>query len=123
MATGASHAHVAVLAQVLAIETPEEERDRQSVELSCASVEEDGSAESSSTLAHVVLGRSDVDKLPIFSFLARFHDRFLHHNFVCALLNDLFGVQSRGGCQCAGPYAARLLGIELDDLGRFKDAL
>ncbi|TYZ68359.1 hypothetical protein PybrP1_005386 [[Pythium] brassicae (nom. inval.)] len=71
----------------------------------------------------VLLGRSDVDKLPIFSLLVRFHDRFLHYNFVCALLNDLFGVQNRGGCQCAGPYAARLLGIELDDLGRFTDAL
>ena len=35
--------------------------------------------------------------LPIFSFLIRKGHRFLHHNFVCALLNDLFGVQSRGG--------------------------
>ena len=34
--------------------------------------------------------------LPIFSFLIRRGHRFLHHNFVCALLNDLFGVQSRG---------------------------
>lgn len=32
---------------------------------------------------------------------------------MCALLNDLFGVQSRGGCQCAGPYSQRLLGISL----------
>ena len=23
---------------------------------------------------------------------------FLHHNFVSALLNDLFGIQGRGGC-------------------------
>lgn len=35
--------------------------------------------------------------------------RFLHHNFVCALLNDLFGIQARAGCQCAGPYGIRLL--------------
>ncbi len=27
---------------------------------------------------------------------------YLHYNFVCALLNDLFGVQARGGCACAG---------------------
>ena len=38
-------------------------------------------------------------------------DRFLHYNYVCALLNDLYGVQSRGGCQCAGPYSQRLLGM------------
>jgi hypothetical protein len=29
-------------------------------------------------------------------------------------LNDLFGIQSRGGCSCAGPYGHELLGIELD---------
>ena len=36
----------------------------------------------------------------------------LHHNFVVALLNDLFGIQARGGCSCAGPYGHRLLGID-----------
>jgi hypothetical protein len=30
---------------------------------------------------------------------------------VVAVLNDLFGIQSRGGCSCAGPYGHRLLGI------------
>ncbi len=48
-----------------------------------------------------------VSRLPIFSFLVRHSGSglFLHHNFVCALLNDLFGIQARGGCSCAGPYA------------------
>ena len=50
-------------------------------------------------------------KLPIFSFLIRRGKRFLHYNYVCAILNDLFGIQSRGGCQCAGPYSQRLLGL------------
>jgi selenocysteine lyase/cysteine desulfurase/tRNA(Ile)-lysidine synthase TilS/MesJ len=48
---------------------------------------------------------------PIFSFLIRFGKRFLHYNYVCAVLNDVFGIQSRGGCQCAGPYSQRLLGL------------
>ena len=30
---------------------------------------------------------------------------------VVALLNDLFGIQARGGCSCAGPYGHRLLAI------------
>jgi hypothetical protein len=34
-----------------------------------------------------------------------------------ALLNDLFGIQARGGCSCAGPYGHRLLGIG-DELSR-----
>lgn len=49
--------------------------------------------------------------LPIFSFLIRAFDRFLHFHFVSVLLNDLFGIQCRGGCMCAGPYAQRLLGL------------
>jgi selenocysteine lyase/cysteine desulfurase len=49
--------------------------------------------------------------LPIFSFLIRFGNRFLHYNYVCAVLNDVFGIQSRGGCQCAGPYSQSLLGL------------
>ena len=36
----------------------------------------------------------------------------LHHNFVVAALSDLFGIQGRGGCSCAGPYGHRLLGID-----------
>jgi selenocysteine lyase/cysteine desulfurase/tRNA(Ile)-lysidine synthase TilS/MesJ len=60
----------------------------------------------------VLLGKNSPDRsLPIFSFLVRHGDRFLHYNFVCALLNDLFGVQIRGGCQCAGPFAHSLLGL------------
>jgi hypothetical protein len=45
---------------------------------------------------------------------------FVHHNFVVALLNDLFGIQSRGGCSCAGPYGHRLLGIDLDRSHEFE---
>ncbi|KAL7553131.1 hypothetical protein ACHAWF_016393 [Thalassiosira exigua] len=61
----------------------------------------------SGTLPSSCVGRH----LPVFSFLIRCGRRFLHYNFVCALLNDLFGIQSRGGCQCAGPYSQRLLGL------------
>ena len=50
-------------------------------------------------------------------------ERFLHYNFVCALLNDLFGVQARGGCQCAGPYAQRLLGLNEAQARSFERVL
>jgi hypothetical protein len=39
------------------------------------------------------------------------HGKYLHPKFVTTLLNDLFGIQSRAGCSCAGPYGHRLLGI------------
>ena len=53
----------------------------------------------------ILLGSTCVPRLSIFSFLIRHPPTgyFLHHNFVCALLNDLFGIQARGGCACAGP--------------------
>jgi selenocysteine lyase/cysteine desulfurase len=58
-----------------------------------------------------VLGSTTAARLPIISFRVRHEDRFLHHHFVVALLNDLFGIQARGGCSCAGPYGHHLLGI------------
>jgi selenocysteine lyase/cysteine desulfurase len=39
----------------------------------------------------------------------------LHCNFVITLLNDLYGIQGRAGCSCAGPYGHRLYGIDGDD--------
>jgi selenocysteine lyase/cysteine desulfurase len=62
-----------------------------------------------------ILGNLEAERLSILSFTVRAPSgRHLHHNFVVALLNDLFGIQSRGGCSCAGPYGHRLLGIDLD---------
>ena len=60
-----------------------------------------------------VLGPHETERLAIISFTVRYDDaRYLHHDLVVALLNDLFGIQARGGCSCAGPYGARLLGIQ-----------
>jgi selenocysteine lyase/cysteine desulfurase len=59
-----------------------------------------------------ILGSHTAERLSIVSFVVRHGGRYLHHNFVVAVLNDLFGIQSRGGCSCAGPYGHRLLGID-----------
>jgi selenocysteine lyase/cysteine desulfurase len=61
-----------------------------------------------------ILCTKDRDRISIVSFVIRYGDRdqYLHWNFVVPLLNDLFGIQARGGCSCAGPYGHRLLGIE-----------
>ena len=56
-------------------------------------------------------------RLPVFSFVVQHSPGvFLHHNFVSAVLNDLYGIQSRGGCLCAGPYVQRLLGMSHDSV-------
>ncbi|MFK8040993.1 aminotransferase class V-fold PLP-dependent enzyme [Congregibacter sp.] len=56
-----------------------------------------------------VLGSQTAERLAIFSLRFTHEDRELHYGFVVALLNDLFGIQARGGCSCAGPYGHRLL--------------
>jgi selenocysteine lyase/cysteine desulfurase len=61
-----------------------------------------------------VLGNPLSDRLSIVSFVVRHGGMYLHHNFVVAVLNDLFGIQSRGGCSCAGPYGHALLGIDAE---------
>ena len=76
-----------------------------------------------------ILGNPHADRLSIVSFVVRRRQgdgqgdgqtRYLHHNYVVALLNDLFGVQARGGCSCAGPYGHRLLGIDLEHSHAFE---
>jgi selenocysteine lyase/cysteine desulfurase len=59
-----------------------------------------------------ILGNPDADRLSIVSFVVKHAGKYLHHNFIVAVLNDLFGIQSRGGCSCAGPYGHTLLGID-----------
>jgi selenocysteine lyase/cysteine desulfurase/tRNA(Ile)-lysidine synthase TilS/MesJ len=69
-----------------------------------------------------VLGSTAAKRLPILSFLVACggEGRFLHYNFVCALLNDVYGIQSRGGCQCAGPYGQALLGIKYENAQKYE---
>ncbi len=71
-----------------------------------------------------LLGNLDADRLSIISFVVRRSGgKYLHHNFVVALLNDLFGIQARGGCSCAGPYGHRLLGIDAARSHRFEEEI
>eukprot|EP00798_Chlamydomonas_sp_ICE-L_P000629 gene629-2063_t len=43
-------------------------------------------------------------------------ESLLHHNFVARVLNDLYGLQLRSGCSCAGPYGWTLLKPILEPL-------
>ncbi|XP_078577246.1 uncharacterized protein LOC144862548 isoform X2 [Branchiostoma floridae x Branchiostoma japonicum] len=72
----------------------------------------------------ILVGSHRAKRVPIFSFLIRHAQSglLLHHNYVCTLLNDVFGIQARGGCACAGPYGQDLLGIS-DELMRKIESL
>jgi selenocysteine lyase/cysteine desulfurase len=92
-----------------------EERERQLIDRAIASWSADENLH--------ILGSLTSKRLSIVSFLVRRGQQFLHHNFVVALLNDLFGIQARGGCSCAGPYGHRLLGIDIERSSRFRQAI
>ncbi|MEZ4697745.1 MAG: aminotransferase class V-fold PLP-dependent enzyme [Rhodothermales bacterium] len=72
-----------------------------------------------------ILGNPDPERrVGIVSFNIRDKEgSYLHPKFVTALLNDLFGIQSRAGCSCAGPYGHKLLGIDADRSNDFWEAV
>jgi len=72
-----------------------------------------------------ILGNNEPEcRLGIVSFNIRCPDgRYLHHGFVATLLNDLFGIQARSGCSCAGPYGHRLLGIGAERSEQYRAAV
>ncbi len=68
-----------------------------------------------------ILGNPDPERrIAIISFNIRHGDRYLHPKLGTRLLNDLFGIQSRAGCSCAGPYGHHLLHIDAETSGRYQ---
>jgi selenocysteine lyase/cysteine desulfurase len=59
-----------------------------------------------------ILGNPECERLAIVSLGLRHARGLLHANFVVAVLNDLFGIQARSGCFCAGPYIHRMYPID-----------
>ncbi|HLF35657.1 MAG TPA: aminotransferase class V-fold PLP-dependent enzyme, partial [Cyclobacteriaceae bacterium] len=48
------------------------------------------------------------ERLGVFSF----YIEGIHHNLIAKMLNDVFGIQARGGCSCAGTYGHYLLDVD-----------
>ncbi len=69
------------------------------------------------------LGHDQAARLSITAFRIKTDIGYLHHGFITALLNDLFGIQVRGGCSCAGPYGHQLLGIGKAESERIQEAM
>ncbi len=71
-----------------------------------------------------IIGNPDPElRIGILSFNIKMGDSFLHPRFVVRLMNDLFGIQSRAGCSCAGPYGHRLLHISEEESLRYRDEI
>ena len=72
-----------------------------------------------------VLGNPDPgSRVGIISFnIKDASGKYLHHKLLTVLLNDLFGIQSRAGCSCAGPYGHRLLDIDEPTSEKYRSAV
>lgn len=72
-----------------------------------------------------VLGNPDpASRVGIISFNIRgASGKYLHHKLLTVFLNDLFGIQSRAGCSCAGPYGHRLLDIDESTSEKYRAAV
>ena len=71
-----------------------------------------------------ILGNTQCDRLPIFSFRLRDgKGGFVHQQLVTRLLSDCFGIQTRGGCSCAGPYVHRILDIGKNASDAMRDEI
>lgn len=72
-----------------------------------------------------ILGNPQAHALPIFSFRVRdiAHGGYLHDQIFTRLLSDFHGIQARGGCACAGPYAHRLLEIDAAQSAAIRRAI
>lgn len=76
------------------------------------------------TPAIALLGGPRDDRLPIFSFTVSDpgHPQFDYQLFTRAL-SDLYGIQTRSGCACAGPYVHRLLNISPEASDSLRDEI
>lgn len=57
-----------------------------------------------------ILAGQHQDRLGVISF----YIDDLHYNLGVKLLNDKFGIQTRGGCSCAGTYGHFLLHVDME---------
>ena len=71
-----------------------------------------------------ILGpRDPALRIAIVSFNIREGGSYLHPRYVTLLLNDLFGIQSRAGCSCAGPYGHRMLHLDEIQSATLRDRI
>jgi selenocysteine lyase/cysteine desulfurase len=71
-----------------------------------------------------ILADDKTGRLPIFSLqVSTGTGAPVHPQLFTRMLSDVHGIQARGGCACAGPYAHRLLGIAKEESERLRTAI
>jgi len=68
-----------------------------------------------------VVGDPNAHRIAILSLV--FDEGRLHHNLAARILSDRWGIQTRGGCMCAGTYGHELFGIGAERSAKIRSAL
>jgi selenocysteine lyase/cysteine desulfurase len=68
-----------------------------------------------------ILGNTEVERLGMFSVI--FCGGDLHYKLAVRLLSDVYGIQVRSGCMCAGTYGHDLLDISEEHSRQIRSAL
>jgi len=66
-----------------------------------------------------VLEEAIKKRMGVISFMVK----GVHYNLVVKILNDRFGIQTRGGCSCAGTYGHQLLNVDKEWSYKILDAV
>lgn len=66
-----------------------------------------------------ILANNVRDRLGVISF----YIEKIHYNLVVRILNDKYGIQTRGGCACAGTYGHFLLEVSYDQSQEITDKI
>lgn len=65
----------------------------------------------------VLYGQKDYENRGnIITFNIIKNGEIINHNLVSLILSDIFGIQIRSGCFCAGPFGIRLLNLSQDTI-------
>ncbi|QIA09429.1 aminotransferase class V-fold PLP-dependent enzyme [Draconibacterium halophilum] len=67
----------------------------------------------------IILADNVRDRLGVISFFVE----GIHYNLLVRLLNDKYGIQTRGGCACAGTYGHFLLEVSLEQSEEITDKI
>ncbi len=59
------------------------------------------------------------DRLGIISF----YIEGIHYNLIVRILNDKYGIQTRGGCACAGTYGHYLLEVSMEQSAEITEKI
>ncbi|KAG0082458.1 hypothetical protein BGZ92_011727 [Podila epicladia] len=77
-----------------------------------------------------ILGTPELNRVAVFcamihipSLSTQTRPLQIHYSLLSIIMNDFFGIEMRGGCMCAGPYASQLLQFDQSKEDKFWDLL